>query len=58
MLGGGTGRAGAAEPLDSPERTLKGTARSGGHPSGGEKTTMTRRSSLMWWNLCGTPAGT
>ncbi|GAA4659475.1 hypothetical protein GCM10023324_06380 [Streptomyces youssoufiensis] len=29
-----------------------------GQLSGGEKTTMTRRSSEMWWNLCGTPAGT
>lgn len=26
--------------------------------SGGENTTSTRRSSLMWWNLWATPAGT
>jgi hypothetical protein len=29
-----------------------------GQASGGEKTTITRRSSVMWWNRCGTPAGT
>lgn len=27
-------------------------------PSGGEKTTITRKSSVMWWNLWATPAGT
>ncbi|CAM5639588.1 hypothetical protein SLAVM298S_06754 [Streptomyces lavendulae subsp. lavendulae] len=27
-------------------------------PSGGEKTTITFNGSVMWWNLCGTPAGT
>ncbi len=42
-------RTGQALPLVPPR---------GAQASGGEKTTITRRSSLMWWNLCGTPAGT
>ncbi|GHG25181.1 hypothetical protein GCM10018791_46170 [Streptomyces zaomyceticus] len=40
-----------------PDRSSRGR-RSPPQLSGGEKTTITRRSSLMWWNLCSTPAGT
>lgn len=36
------------EPLEIPERPLRFP---GSQPSGGEKTTITRRSSVMWWNL-------
>ena len=38
------------EPRGDPEGLI--------HASGGEKTTRTRRSSVMWWKRCGTPAGT
>ncbi|GLV83444.1 hypothetical protein Slala03_31330 [Streptomyces lavendulae subsp. lavendulae] len=40
----------AGPPADPPVRPRQ--------PSGGEKTTITFNGSVMWWNLCGTPAGT
>lgn len=56
-------RTGAREPPDSPDPAPRGIrastlTRGGGHASGGENTTSTFRSSEMWWNLWGTPAGT
>lgn len=56
-----------SSPESDPEVTLKNLldpaeparpARGSAQLSGGEKTTRTRRSSEMWWNLCVTPAGT
>ncbi|GLX34727.1 hypothetical protein Sros01_08000 [Streptomyces roseochromogenus] len=66
--------AGAREPSEPPDPPPRGTGpatltrrRAGPpadppvrprQPSGGEKTTITFNGSVMWWNLCGTPAGT
>ncbi|GAA3393394.1 hypothetical protein GCM10017752_34320 [Streptomyces roseoviridis] len=65
MLGARTGRTGASRPPLFPDPPPKGSVpgrdrrrRERGQASGGENTTITRRSSVMWWNLCGTPAGT
>ncbi|GGT07778.1 hypothetical protein GCM10010222_57150 [Streptomyces tanashiensis] len=55
---GGRKPVGVPRPPLSPDPPPRGSGSSDPQPSGGEKTTMTRRSSLMWWNLCSTPAGT
>lgn len=49
-LGGPGPRPSAGGPVSPPVRRRQA--------SGGEKTTITFNGSVMWWNLCGTPAGT
>lgn len=72
MLGGDGPAQGPASPRNPLTRPLGGSgvrpsdpqalalalALRSGQPSGGEKTTITFKGSVMWWNLCGTPAGT
>ncbi|GGS25442.1 hypothetical protein GCM10010221_23170 [Streptomyces parvus] len=64
---GEKGSGGHAQPLKTPDRaprdpreetTAPGRYGQAPQPSGGEKTTITLRSSVMWWNLWATPAGT
>lgn len=49
--------AGAGQPLKTLIEPL-GNPGTEAQLSGGEKTTITLRSSVMWWNLWAVPAGT